>query len=215
MKSLHRLALLTFTLGLGTALAAQPVCDGTGSRGSCDGSGPHGSCEGSGSRGACELSDSGNCGGHAGYAGKHGKRGGPTFGLMRVLDVDRDHVISAVEIANSASALLTLDRNGDGIVSAAEIHPGHHAAPARATAAPQRSANAPGRPASAPQRSGKSGPPQGEPLSPIMLALDADGDGTLSVTEIANAPASLSALDANGDGMLTPDEFRPLPPTSI
>jgi Ca2+-binding EF-hand superfamily protein len=45
-----------------------------------------------------------------------------------------------------------------------------------------------------------------------MLALDANSDGALSASEIANAPASLRALDANGDGKLTRDELRPLPP---
>lgn len=45
-----------------------------------------------------------------------------------------------------------------------------------------------------------------------MLALDANGDGTLSAAEIANAPASLAALDTNKDGKLTFDELRPLPP---
>ena len=49
---------------------------------------------------------------------------------------------------------------------------------------------------------------------PVMLALDADTDGTLSTGEIANAVASLRALDANSDGKLTRDELRPLPPTT-
>ena len=47
---------------------------------------------------------------------------------------------------------------------------------------------------------------------PVMLALDANNDGTLSAAEIANAPASLKALDANHDGGLSRDELQPLPP---
>jgi hypothetical protein len=49
-------------------------------------------------------------------------------------------------------------------------------------------------------------------VDPVMLALDANGDGSLAMAEIANAAASLRALDANADGKLTRDELRPLPP---
>lgn len=47
------------------------------------------------------------------------------------------------------------------------------------------------------------------PILPILAALDADGDGTLSLVELANAPVALLKLDKNGDGRLTPDEYRP------
>jgi hypothetical protein len=67
-----------------------------------------------------------------------------------------------------------------------------------------------------PRREG--GPPgapsRGEMPRPVMhpleTALDADGDGTISSAEIANAPAALKKLDKNGDGSLSPDEFRPM-----
>jgi hypothetical protein len=49
-------------------------------------------------------------------------------------------------------------------------------------------------------------------VSPIIAALDTDGDGVISAEEIANAAASLRKLDKNGDGQLTPDEYRPKPP---
>jgi len=56
-------------------------------------------------------------------------------------------------------------------------------------------------------------PPQegarSRPTPPILLALDADGDGELSPAEIAQATAALRKLDKNGDGQLTPDEYRP------
>ncbi len=51
-------------------------------------------------------------------------------------------------------------------------------------------------------------PPEGargarqEPANPLMTALDADGDGTLSPAEIADATAKLLALDKDGDGKL-------------
>jgi hypothetical protein len=50
------------------------------------------------------------------------------------------------------------------------------------------------------------------PVDPIMLALDANNDGSLSETEVANSTACLTALDGNNDGKLTFDELRPLPP---
>ena len=42
-----------------------------------------------------------------------------------------------------------------------------------------------------------------------MAALDADGDGAVSGTELASAAEALRALDADDDGRLTPDELRP------
>ena len=47
------------------------------------------------------------------------------------------------------------------------------------------------------------------PVSPILLALDLNGDGVLDADEIAAAATSLLKLDKNGDGQLTPDEYRP------
>lgn len=47
------------------------------------------------------------------------------------------------------------------------------------------------------------------PPPPIIAALDANHDGTIDESEIANASAALRQLDKNGDGKLTPDELRP------
>ena len=51
------------------------------------------------------------------------------------------------------------------------------------------------------------------PAMPVVTALDANGDGTISAEEMADAPAALKTLDANGDGKLTRDEFMPPPPS--
>ena len=48
-------------------------------------------------------------------------------------------------------------------------------------------------------------------LSPLMSALDANGDGIIDEWELENSPALLRKLDRNGDGRLTPDELRPVP----
>jgi hypothetical protein len=50
------------------------------------------------------------------------------------------------------------------------------------------------------------------PPPPIIAALDANKDGVIDETEIANAVAALKTLDKNGDGKLTFDELMPPPP---
>lgn len=67
------------------------------------------------------------------------------------------------------------------------------------------------------QRRGFGGPegrrgglgPEGMMRLPIIAAIDADQDGTISKEEIDNAAAALRKLDKNGDGKLTFDEMRP------
>lgn len=49
-------------------------------------------------------------------------------------------------------------------------------------------------------------------VPPILAALDANKDGTLSADEITNAPAALKTLDKNSDGQLTGEEMHPTPP---
>ena len=44
------------------------------------------------------------------------------------------------------------------------------------------------------------------PPMPLMTALDADGDGTLSKAEIANASKALMTLDKDKDGVLSEEE---------
>jgi len=59
-----------------------------------------------------------------------------------------------------------------------------------------------------PDRRGPGGG-QGRSRNPVVLALDADGDGELSPSEIARAVAALKTLDKNGDGNLSREEIRP------
>ena len=49
--------------------------------------------------------------------------------IIAALDVNRDGVIDASEIANAAAALKTLDKNGDGKLTFDEFCPPHHRPP--------------------------------------------------------------------------------------
>jgi hypothetical protein len=66
----------------------------------------------------------------------------------------------------------------------------------------------PGGPGGPGGQGGPGGPRRMGP-APLMEALDANHDGVIDATEIANASAALKALDKNGDGKLTQEELRP------
>ena len=108
--------------------------------------------------------------------------------FVAALDVNKDGVIDATELANASASLAKFDKNGDGQITLDELRP------PRPADAPQPEANAPK-----------------HPHPPILEALDTDGDGVISAAELANASASLAKLDKNGDGKLTPDEFMGRP----
>jgi hypothetical protein len=114
----------------------------------------------------------------------------PPLPVVLALDTNHDGIIDAQEIANASAALLTLDKDGNGVLTTNEYLP---------PMPPNLPPGAPPRP----------------PTPLIIKALDANGDGIIDATEIANAPGALKALDTNGDGVLTRDEFigqRPHPP---
>jgi hypothetical protein len=47
------------------------------------------------------------------------------------------------------------------------------------------------------------------PSNPIVSALDKNGDGEISESELKNAAKALATLDKNRDGQITLDEVRP------
>jgi hypothetical protein len=121
-----------------------------------------------------------------GFDGPPGGGKMPVIPIMSALDANTNGVIEADEIANASKALLTLDKNGDGKLSAEELKPKF----------PD------GAPSDMPSDFKF-------PVLPVMKALDTNGDGELDAAEIANATAALKTLDKNGDGKLTRQEIMP------
>lgn len=66
-----------------------------------------------------------------------------------------------------------------------------------------------GKPPGGPEGAGGPGGRGGQRSSPLMDALDANHDGVIDASEIANASQALKALDKNGDGQITKEEARP------
>ena len=110
--------------------------------------------------------------------------------VLGALDADANLVISADELLNAPAALLKLDTNHDGKLSAEECGflPGADDVDAKALQKARLVFMA---------------------ENPVLAALDTDHDGEISSAEIANSPASLKTLDIVADGRLTPYEVIP------
>lgn len=106
--------------------------------------------------------------------------------VLTTLDQNQNKELSSDELAAAPTALLKLDKNGDGKISEDEVSP--------------------------PRDDGEGGQQRRRRGPGIMRmmkansALDADGSGTIEEAEIKNAAVALRKLDENGDGKLTDDE---------
>ena len=129
--------------------------------------------------------------------GPGGQRGGPgamDVPIIKALDADKDGKISSQEMANAATALATLDKNGDGVLEMDEMMPPR----------PERGERG--------GRRGQGGPRGGEGGSngfvDRMMQNDTDGDGKVSADE---APERMQGffdrLDSDKDGFLTKEEI--------
>jgi Ca2+-binding EF-hand superfamily protein len=115
---------------------------------------------------------------------------GETVQRLMTLDRNGDGVLTQDEIPERMKGLLTrADTNHDGKLTPDEI---------RASAIAQSG------PIGRPQRSGDA-----TRMDPVLSAIDTDHDGILSAAEIAAAPTALKSLDKDGDGELSVAELRP------
>ena len=118
-------------------------------------------------------------------------------------DADEDGVLDTAELPSQLLSLLArADADGDGAAGEAEILA---LLTAEAEPAPEPETDDDEEESA---EAGGDGEPA-RPRIPLMAALDADGDGSVSAAEIASAPRSLRALDADGDGRLAQEELRP------
>lgn len=106
-----------------------------------------------------------------------------------MLDTDKDGEISASEIEAAAATLKSLDRNGDGRLTRAELGP-----PPPLFEEGDENENP---------------PPMPPPPPPVIHVLDANQDGSISAEEMKDSAAALGTLDINGDGVLSPRELHP------
>jgi Ca2+-binding EF-hand superfamily protein len=123
--------------------------------------------------------------------------------VLKAIDADHDHIISAAELANAPAALLTLDKNGDGKLTRDEA--GISMAAFRG-----RGGERGGERAGEPPQTPAPGPTADELLS-MLMTLDKNHDGKLEKSEVPERQAGLFERgDTNHDGVLDEAELRKL-----
>jgi Ca2+-binding EF-hand superfamily protein len=115
---------------------------------------------------------------------------------LMAFDKDGDGKLTRAEVPERMQGVFDRgDENKDGVLSAEEVRK-----MATSQAAPTELAG----------RGGRGGPEMSlVRMDPVLAAVDADANGSISAEEIRNSPASLKKLDQNGDGKITQDEARP------
>jgi EF hand len=108
-----------------------------------------------------------------------------------VLDADKDGEISASEIEAAATILKSLDRDGDGRLTRAELGP------------------PPPPPPFEEDDENEEPLPMPPPPPPVIHVLDSDHDGSITAEEMKDSAQALSTLDKDGDGTLSPRELHP------
>lgn len=100
--------------------------------------------------------------------------------VLQALDLDHDGSLSAAELRNASAALLTLDRNGDGQLTADELEP------------PRPDAGM-----------------SADQLTTLLMGFDRNGDGVLSAEEVPERLKPMFTRgDRDHDGKLTAAEIR-------
>lgn len=116
--------------------------------------------------------------------------------ILNALDADHDGIISAAEIANAPTALLTLDKNGDGQLTADEFRPRQQGPEDRARhMIDEWDTNKDGKIAKeeAPDR-----------VQEQFATIDTNGDGFLDITELTVYFQKMPAQRPRGEGVQSP-----------
>ena len=127
-----------------------------------------------------------------------GRRRAPPPPALLAVDINGDGELSADELDDARRSLLTLDKNGDGNLTSDELVPEE---PAGGGRSPRGGPGRPGGPGGPPGMGGMMGD------HPVMKALDKDGDGELFEDEVTQAARSLDVLDVNGDDIVSVSEL--------
>ncbi len=114
--------------------------------------------------------------------------------IFMTLDADADGVISAAELKNASTALLKLDKNGDGQLTAEEVRPNF-----QFRRPPEDRDNH------------SASPAQSSELVQTLMSFDRNGDGKLLKDELPHRMQGLlNRGDINHDGFLSKDEIQKL-----
>lgn len=125
---------------------------------------------------------------------EHQPQGPPPDPILAALDTNRDHILDEDEIEAAPEVLREIDANDDDQLTRDELRP----------APPEGAEPPPARGEEDQARGHRPGPP-------LVMVLDANGDGVIDADEIDRAEDSILTLDRDGNGEVSEEEFRPQP----